>query len=455
VSPDRIADGPVPLSPGISPQLTGTEYSVLAHALPAFDSTWLPTAYPASRVVALGDWRWDPATMDFAAAGDTNASDESYSMGTVDLDYGTTGRFFRDPPAGSYPEEDVYVPATVSAFARRLAERVTAGATTNYQRARLLQAFFRSTGHFTYSIHNAPVGTDGQVLDTFLRDGPGGRIGFCQQFASAMAILARVVGIPARVAVGFLTPQRLGPRDYQYSSHDLHAWTELYFAGAGWVRFDATPAVRVPTEPAYSTVPVDLPDNSGTGPGRSHLHPGTGPTQQPSSNPGSSVPSYETPVAQQGGPGATHGHGVAWVLGGLLVLLVVVALLTSARVVRRRRRALRLAGDPEAVWSEVRATAVDLAIPWPDGRSPRQRGRLLAAHLVADGRRADLEVLAAVNDLVLSLEEYRYGSEGRSVAVAARTDVGTRGAVVVAALEATATRGQRRRARWLPRSLSR
>ncbi|GAB3859585.1 DUF3488 and transglutaminase-like domain-containing protein [Nocardioides maradonensis] len=454
VSPDRVADGPVPLGPGISHELGGTDYSLLVHALPAFDSTWLPTAYPISRITADGDWRWDPATMDFVAAGHTNAADETYSMTTKVLDYGTDGRFFRDAPAHSYPDEDIYVPPSVSSFVRQLAAQVTAGSTDDYERALLLQAFFRTTGHFTYSVHRAPQGTDGQVLDTFLRRGPQGRIGFCQQFASAMAIMARIVGIPARVAVGFLTPQQIGPSEYEYSSRDLHAWTELYFAGAGWVRFEPTPSSRAPHPPGYSTVPVALPTDNGGPLGGPSSQPTATPGGEPSALPGAPAPSSKPRQLPGGGAAAQQGHTTTWVLGVLAGIPVVAVLaLVVVAAARRRRRAQRLAGDPDEIWAELRATAIDLGVVWPDGRSPRETGRAIAAHLTKGGRRVDPDVLAALDELVLSVEELRYGSNARSVAVAARRDLGARAAAVVRDLEETATPAQRRRARWLPRSL--
>ena len=56
--------------------------------------------------------------------------------------------------------------------------------------------------------------------------------------------MARMVSIPARVAIGFLEPDDLGNGNFEYSSYDLHAWPELYFEDAGWVRFEPTPSAR-------------------------------------------------------------------------------------------------------------------------------------------------------------------------------------------------------------------
>src|SRR5690606_28719934 len=80
---------------------------------------------------------------------------------------------------------------------------------------------------------------------------PAGRTGYCEQFSASMALMARSLGIPARVAVGFLSPERAG-NDWVFSAHDLHAWPELYFEGAGWVRFEPTPGSRSGGAPDYT-----------------------------------------------------------------------------------------------------------------------------------------------------------------------------------------------------------
>jgi len=82
-----------------------------------------------------------------------------------------------------------------------------------------------------------PAGDSGDPLVDFLRL----KQGFCEQYATAMAIMLRAVGVPARVAVGF-TQGTLDPDgSYLISSNDAHAWVEVLFNQAGWVQFDPTP----------------------------------------------------------------------------------------------------------------------------------------------------------------------------------------------------------------------
>ena len=65
------------------------------------------------------------------------------------------------------------------------------------------------------------------------------RVGYCEQFAAAMAAMGRVLGIPSRVVVGFLDGTTQESGRILYTSDDRHAWPEMYFTGVGWVRFEA------------------------------------------------------------------------------------------------------------------------------------------------------------------------------------------------------------------------
>ncbi|MCL2614931.1 MAG: DUF3488 and transglutaminase-like domain-containing protein, partial [Nocardioidaceae bacterium] len=385
ISADHRADGDVPLSPGLSPDVPRTAYPMEVHALRAFDSTWLPTAYPVSQIDASGDWRYDPATMDFMAAGGGSTAGLSYSMTAERLDLGDGGTWFQDAPAGAAPAEDLDVPSTVPRLVHALARRLTKGAHDDFERARLLQDFFRVSGGFRYSLTRAPGGPVGQSMVQFLEPGPDGRIGYCEQFASAMALMARSVGIPARVAVGFLEPQRTGPDTWEYTSHDLHAWPELYFEGAGWVRFEPTPAQRTGEAPAYSALP------SGHGPARHGHHHRTAPrrhqAKHPSSRPSPRHQSSPPARAHQSRPIATSpaphraaggpGGVVRWLATVVAALVLLALAVVAPSTIRRRRRTTRLGGGPEDLWTEILATAADLGIACPPGRSPREVAAVL------------------------------------------------------------------------------
>ncbi len=92
-----------------------------------------------------------------------------------------------------------------------------------------------SAGGFVYD--EQPPTADGPPLVSFVTRT---RAGYCQHYAGAMAVMLRLLGIPARVAVGFTSGTRKDGK-WVVTDHEAHAWVEVWFAGQGWVPFDPTP----------------------------------------------------------------------------------------------------------------------------------------------------------------------------------------------------------------------
>ena len=120
---------------------------------------------------------------------------------------------------------------------RNLAKSIVAGATSDYERAVRLEQFLLA--NYAYDLRVSPFSRSGDVVDAFLFER---RSGYCAQFATTMAVMARLVGLPARVATGYL------PGEYNSLSgahsvrlRDAHAWVEIKFQRYGWVPFDPTP----------------------------------------------------------------------------------------------------------------------------------------------------------------------------------------------------------------------
>lgn len=465
VDQENIASGTLPEPAGLSSSVPRTEHDYRVQINDRLDSTWLPTQFPATAIQAEGDWRFDPTTMDFLAADDDlDTRGMDYTLTALEPDYGTDGRYFRDPAGGAVPDELLELPSGIPALVRDLARSVTAPASNDYERAVILQRFFRETGGFTYDLEDAPNGTGNGTLEAFLS--PDGRVGYCEQFASAMAVMARILGIPSRVAVGFLEPDAIGDDLYEYSSHDLHAWPELYFAGAGWVRFEPTPSGRVESVPDYTraSAPDSGTENTGAATSQSASSGGTA-TVAP--NPAATKPTETSEATADETAGAESHLGRTLAIGGglLVLLLLVAALALGPRSVRGTARRTRLGGGPDELWTELHATSVDLGLPWPAGRSPREIGTVLVG-LLADPDAAPLErprtgpdvapqAADALERLVDAVERTRYARPGSpaAVAVAERTAAEADAALVVAALTAGVTPRTRRRAEWLPRSV--
>ena len=119
------------------------------------------------------------------------------------------------------------------------AAEVTAGATTDYDRLIALQNWFRDNFEYSTEVQS---GHGNNAIESFLQI----RKGYCEQFAATFAVMARTLGIPSRVAVGY-TPGRLRSDGwYSVLGRNSHAWPEIWFDGIGWVAFEPTPSARHP-----------------------------------------------------------------------------------------------------------------------------------------------------------------------------------------------------------------
>ena len=239
------------------------QYSVQTSS--AFRSRGCPPRRSISNIVASGDWRYDFATMDFIAGdseGDLTAADRlDYTMTGLKLQLDAEAMAKAPSSSGAVSRDYTQLPPGMPTMVHA-GQRGDAGGAEPVREAVALQTWFRETGGFTYDLHTA-TGNGTDELVAFLTDDEDGRTGYCEQFASAMAVMARILGIPARVAVGFLVPDRIAPGTFEYSAWDLHAWPELFFPGAGWVRFEPTPAGRAQGVPGYTSQDVPVVNPTG------------------------------------------------------------------------------------------------------------------------------------------------------------------------------------------------
>ena len=141
----------------------------------------------------------------------------------------------------------------------QIAQDWTADAASAYDKVLAIQRRFHSDG-FTYST-DVDVAEDADALLTFLTQT---KTGFCQQYASAMAVLVRELGIPARVAVGYRAGTLQDDETYLVQSTDAHAWVEVFFEGYGWLQFEPTPGRGIPPNAELGTylnpvAPTDAP----------------------------------------------------------------------------------------------------------------------------------------------------------------------------------------------------
>jgi transglutaminase-like putative cysteine protease len=142
-----------------------------------------------------------------------------------------------------YPEwTDPYtqLPGDVPSRVYRKALEVTAAADTPYQQAAAIEKYLR-TFPVDYSVRAAPAGRDS--VDYFLFDS---QRGYFDYHASAMAVMLRTLGVPSRVATGYVIDpvarEGIDSNVYQLTQRNAFAWPEVYFPGIGWVEFSPTPS---------------------------------------------------------------------------------------------------------------------------------------------------------------------------------------------------------------------
>lgn len=174
----------------------------------------------------------------------------------------------------TYPAEIIATYLSTDGVTQRTAELArqvveAAGATDPYHQARALADYLRTDPRFSYSTVAALPSEPGRDLVDFFLFDPNGQVGYCEYYASAMAVMARAVGLPSRVAVGYAPGERIEAGIYSVREKNAHAWTEIYFPGYGWEIFEATHSIAaVPRPRGEGTVPPVTVPAVGVDPGR-------------------------------------------------------------------------------------------------------------------------------------------------------------------------------------------
>jgi transglutaminase-like putative cysteine protease len=403
-------------------------------------SPWVPVPYPPHTLsINNGKWRYDTTAMDISSTNARSVAGVHYKVTSYQVDP-TEDQLRNALDTGAPDPYSGVVPRRMPQRITDLARTVTASAKGNhYLEAAALQSYLRDAGVFRYDTGNdTRSGMD--AIEAFLFES---HAGYCEQFATAMALMARTLGIPARVAIGFLPGQRDGNK-HVVRMHDMHAWPELYFLGIGWVRFEPTPAVQTGQAPGWTVPTNPNPSDTPTVGGPTGAQ-STAPTGNPEDRRLDGQNNLPGERNISGGVGSTSwwdGNGPRWGGGALAVIVLsMVPWLVRSLVRRRRFSQAPSQAAIEGLWAEVRDTARDIGMDWSDAATPRQSGSWLVARLPQDVRPKAIRLARAV-------EFGRYaGVEQRELDL--RDDARS----VRTALFNTASAGQRWRARLMPRSL--
>lgn len=344
-------------------------------------------------------------------------------------------------------ERYLQLPDDFSPTAAALAGEITAGLDNDYDRALALQDWFRD--NFVYDLDVGP-GHSSARIDTFLEN----RRGYCEQFAGSFAAMARAIGMPARVAVGFTWGDR-DPQDpdlWRVRGEHAHAWPEVFIPGAGWVAFEPTPGRGAPGAEGWTNVG---PAQEGTGPDTEEALPE--PTVEPIPvAPAPAVPdAIPTQPTQTTTSTTTDGgvpRGLLW-MGGIVAAaaatagayVATITALTSWQRSRRRRQA----GDNRALVQLAWAESVEALRPLGVAPEPTETTTEFSRRLATSSPEVNAEIRSL--DALAVAASYAPG-EPDAEAVSAADGIRTR---VVDAVARATTRSQRLRSTLDPRVLLR
>ena len=306
-----------------------------------------------------------------------------------------------------------------SASVTELALEITATGTTDLQRAQLLQNHFLDPAAFTYDLSVAR-NHDVDTIEDFLFEV---KRGYCEQFAAAYASMARSIGLPARVAVGFTWGEwDDGRAAYVVSGKHAHAWPEVYFADVGWVAFDPTPGRNRPhdsditgiegaaqldegdevnrTDPGAPTETTTPPPT--TTPTPADESPGESPDPPDPTTPADSGAAPADDVTGSDGGSGTVARAAAIVMGAAALA----GLVPLTRHLLRRRAAAQVAADPvgqgELAWDHALDALRLVGLSHRPAETP--------VEFAARVRRGYHLDVGPLDDLAAAVTQLRYGA---------------------------------------------
>jgi transglutaminase-like putative cysteine protease len=414
------ADGELPRSVDTAVETEEVHQTVTVEALAG---VWLPAAFEP-RSLDAGDAKvgWDPDSSTLIVDRDVPTSDGMTYEVTSALPRWTEDQLGQvtdaDMPA-DFRDQYTTLPDAVSPEVRGLAQTITgrASARTPYARAIALQSYLRSPP-FVYDDTVGPgAGADALAMFLFQTNR-----GYCEQYAGAFAAMARAVGLPTRVAVGFTwgaqDPEE--PTLYRVRGIHAHAWPEVYFQGYGWVPFEPTPGRAPVGGDQWLGLPANLANGlqDSTGGTAGAVAPGAGEGTNTGTQGGLSAGDEQrlnAGLGEGGGAGQTgqaedaglpEGVRKVGIAIGLILAayLVLVPLAIAARRFVRHRRARTPADKVRLSWRQATERAEAAGVRLPASLTIAETATRLVVAVPQSGE--------AVQGMARTMERIAYAEEG-------------------------------------------
>ncbi|SIN09997.1 transglutaminaseTgpA domain-containing protein [Micromonospora cremea] len=415
------------------PGVQQTHYRATVEVTKSLSMSLMPVyAEPVRTEDLNGNWLYDP-NQQVVFSNRDNSRGKKYSFDYIRSTYTPAALRAAPPLPADHPvsRQLTATPGPVPEV-EELVQGLVQGKRTDYDRVLAIYRHFSADNGFSYRL-STESGSSGEDIVNFLTN----KVGYCQQYAAAMAWLVRSAGIPARVAFGFTNGSKQDGNTYTLTNLNLHAWTEVYFDGVGWVPFDATPSYGVPGSTRSAWAPdTDVPEPSTTNPGATDTAPGpdasAGPTDRDNAD-----RDTDSGLSLAGEAPAEQSPVWPWWTAGLLALLALLAVPALRRLALRRRRGGRAAGaamaatrndaapvdgarvvviapdanraraDAHAAWAELLDTLVDFKVRVDRTETPRATADRLVRETFSD----DTAAVGAARLLGRAEERARYARD--------------------------------------------
>ena len=316
-------------------------------------SIWLPAAFRPLRLENVDGVSYNAESASLISKEETSDG-LTYEVVSEQPDLTKEGLSGSAPLEGGSLARHLEVPPGLAPRIHRLAQRIVAGQTTPYGQALALQNHLRQSYEYDIDVEQ---GHHGRALEEFLFVT---RRGYCEQFAGAYGVLARMVGLPSRVAVGF-TPGEQGPDGtFRVNGLHAHAWPEVFLDGYGWVAFEPTPGRGAPRAEPYTGIPEMQASAAQPNTATTALPTTTTPTGAGGAETTTTTAADQQPQPEPERPKSLFERVLPWVIALATLLvggwLIGVPALRRARRRRRRAEAADAAARVLVAWTEADET---------------------------------------------------------------------------------------------------
>ncbi|HUR77214.1 MAG TPA: transglutaminaseTgpA domain-containing protein [Acidimicrobiales bacterium] len=359
-------------------------------------SIWLPVAYRPASTPTADDISFDDKADAFITAQPTSDG-LSYAVRSAVPSF-TPDALRRTAPGGRIGDDQTALPTNLDPRVSALALQITQGLRTNYEKAYALQQYLRSAP-FRYDLSVTPGhGNDALARFLFVT-----KRGYCEQFAGSFAVLARLAGLPSRVAVGFTAGERdAATGTWTVRELHAHAWPEVYLGSAGWVAFEPTPGRGIPGAESY-TGAVEAQADTRRPTAASTAVPTT--VSRDAAAPSANLGATTTSAPPAKAPDSSAGGRPIWrVLAMISAAVALIASLVASiplTIAARRRRRFASAPTPLAkvivAWTDTDEALRFAGAPVRRSHTPAERVHSVG-DTIGDGGVATLTRLADVVD---------------------------------------------------------